>query len=432
MRAYALVVVGVATLLSSLPAQAARVVDRPDLRLDVGGDIKAFFNLSDPYEHFFMPEGLQPSAALDFRFRFSGAYNRWLSWEFHHSATMRYATEGAAMLGESLSTSPGAGSEDPFAWTAHDEEGFAVFGRVDRMSLAFHGAGVDVRFGRQPISFGSGYFFTPLDLLSPYAPQVVDREYKPGVDAVRFDLYFGMSGRLTGVVARTRPEDPDGFTVIGNGGFTAGLFDLDFFVAKHYRDMILGFSTKGSAGPVGLHGDLSLVVPFTGESPSESGEPTQFRLVVGADGRSAKGTAVMAELYVQSFGSDDSKGYLRAAADSRVMRGDYWTLGHVYAALSITQEITPVFFVGGVTIANLADPSALVGPSLTWSIASGVDLAAGGFIAVGKRPPTVDLMSFFGEDGLPLSQDQILENLDSASEFGLLPHQAYVQLKVYF
>ena len=41
-------------------------------------------------------------------------------------------------------------------------------------------------------------------------------------------------------------------------------------------------------------------------------------------------------------------------------------------------------------------------------------------------------MSFFGEDGLPLSQDQILENLDSASEFGLLPHQAYVQLKVYF
>lgn len=423
--------IAAAVTLPVSPSEAARVVDQADLKIDLGGDLKAFFDLGFPYEHLLMPEGPQPAAALDFRLRFSGRYRSWLSWEFHHAATARYATESAALFGASLSSRP-SGEALPLSWTGYSEDGFTVSGRVDRMSLAFHARGFDVRFGRQPISFGTGFFFTPLDLLSPYGPQVVDREYKPGVDAVRFDAFIGASGRLTAVVGVVDPEDPDGSVVIGSGGFTVGLFDLDFFVAKHYRDLVLGLSTQGSVGPVGVHADLALRVPFTGEDPTVAAEPTSVRFVLGANVMTERGMTLMAEISAQSAGTGDSGGYFAAAMDPRVRRGDRWTLGHLYAALSLTQELSPVFNLGAVTIVNLTDPSALIGPSLSWSVASNVDLVAGAFLALGKRPAEVDLFALLGSDGGPLPIDEALAQLESGSEFGLMPHQAYLQLKLYF
>ena len=418
-------------LLSPSWVEAARVVDRDDLQIDLGGDLKAFFDLSFPYEHLLMPEGIQPSAALDFRLRFSGRYRSWMSWEFHHSATGRYSTESLQAFGSGLSARSSA-EGIALSWTAHEEDGFIVSGRVDRASVAFHAPGFDVRFGRQPVSFGSGYFFTPLDLLSPYAPQVVDREYKPGVDAVRLDAFIGATGRLTGVLALVDPEDPDGYTLIGSGGFTVGLFDLDFFCGKHYRDLVLGFSTQGSAGPVGLHGDLSVTVPFAGDDVTVAEEPTQIRVVVGADARTDRGTTIMAELYAQSFGAESKADYFRVAADPRVQRGDFWTMGRLYAAISLQQELSPVVSLGAVTILNLRDPSALIGPNLAWSVAGNVDLVAGAFVAVGDRPEPVDLLALLGPDGMPLPAEEALMQLESGSEFGLLPHQAYMQLKLYF
>jgi hypothetical protein len=418
-------------LLLPTAARAGRIVDRDELQIDLGGDLKAFFDLSFPYEHLFMPEGVQPAAALDFRLRFSGRYRSWISWEFHHSATARFASSGAQAFAASLSGASSA-LDSPLSWTAHDADGFGVTGRVDRASLAFHAPGFDVRFGRQPISFGSGYFFTPLDLLSPYSPQVVDREYKPAVDAVRFDAFIGATGRITAAIGVVDHGDPDATFVIGSGGFTVGLFDLDFFAGKHYADLVLGFSTQGSAGPIGIHGDVALTVPFSGDDPSVSAEPSSLRFVIGAAARTGRGTMLMAEFYAQSFGADERTGYFAAAIDPRVQRGDLWTLGHVYAALSFSQELSPVFSLSALTIINLADPSALLGPSLSWSVAGNADLVAGAFLAVGNRPPQVSLLSLIGPDGTPLAPEDVLANVESGSEFGLMPHQAYLQLRLYF
>jgi hypothetical protein len=418
-------------VLLPVPLEAARIVDRPDIQVDLGGDLKTFFDLSFPYEHLLMPEGVQPAAAFDFRLRFSGRYRSWLSWEFHHSATARFATEAGALFGASLSSRP-LGEASGLSWVGYDERGFTVSGRVERLSLAVHAPGFDVRFGRQAIAFGTGFFFTPLDLLSPYGPQVVDREYKPGVDAVRLDLFLGATGRLTGVLGVVDPEDPDGTVLIGSAGFTVGLFDLDFFVAKHYRDLVLGFSTQGSAGPVGLHGDLALTVPFTGDDPTVAAEPTSVRVVAGANLRTERGMTLMAEFSAQSRGADNSDDYFAELADPRVQRGDVWTLGHLYAALSLTQELSPVLSLGAVTLVNLQDPSAMIGPNLAWSVASNVDFVAGAFLGVGKRPAEVDLLALLGPDGSPLSIEEALGQLESGSEFGLMPHQAYVQLKLYF
>ena len=57
--------------------------------------------------------------------------------------------------------------------------------RVERTRLYIKGSigPVDLQIGRQPISFGNGFVFSPLDLVQPFSFATIDNEYKPGIDA---------------------------------------------------------------------------------------------------------------------------------------------------------------------------------------------------------------------------------------------------------
>ena len=64
--------------------------------------------------------------------------------------------------------------------------------------------------GRQVLSWGTGRFWNPTDLLSPFAPTDVDREVRHGVDAIRYSLPLGKT------VAR-RPPVPAAEAGLGAG-----------------------------------------------------------------------------------------------------------------------------------------------------------------------------------------------------------------------
>ncbi|MEE2829938.1 MAG: hypothetical protein VX498_12180, partial [Myxococcota bacterium] len=164
----------------------------------------------------------------------------------------------------------------------------------------------------------------------------------------------------------------------------------------------------------------------------EGDEEPFVRLVLGADGRTGFGMTVMGEVYIQSLGAEEPEDYLSMALSERFQRGELWTMGRFYAALTVSQEILPILQVSVVTIANILDPSALVGPSLSWSVATNADFVIGGFFALGKRPEDLELTDLVGPDGLLLSPEQVLGTLQAGSEFGLLPHQGYAQFKLYF
>lgn len=91
-------------------------------------------------------------------------------------------------------------------------------------------------------------------------------------------------------------------------------------------------------------------------------------------------------MYLQSFGALDPQHYLDVAQSPRVARGEVWALGRLYSAMSLGFELLPVLTVGMTTIVNVLDASALLGPTLTWSIADEVVLVAGGFASAGARP----------------------------------------------
>ena len=111
------------------------------------------------------------------------------------------------------------------SWNGDEEADLFLQGRTDSC-ISKEVYPVDLQIGRQPISFGNGFVFSPLDLVQPFSFATIDNEYKPGIDAIRLDGYIGMSTHITAVAAYAGDWDMDGMTYVLNGNTTIGWTDL--------------------------------------------------------------------------------------------------------------------------------------------------------------------------------------------------------------
>ncbi|PJA41839.1 MAG: hypothetical protein CO182_05650, partial [Lysobacterales bacterium CG_4_9_14_3_um_filter_62_6] len=121
--------------------------------------------------------------------------------------------------------------------------------RTDRLSFGLSVPHFALTVGRQPVTFGRALLFTPMDLVNPFNPAVVDQEYKPGVDAVRADVFAGMSTHITAVAAYAGGWDLPGSVLALSGGSTVGLWDLYGLAGAVHGDAVGGLGTSGSRGP---------------------------------------------------------------------------------------------------------------------------------------------------------------------------------------
>ncbi len=317
---------------------------------------------------------------------------------------------------------PGAGAAPPAPQAVDlDWEHEVLSGRTDRLALSWRPEGWSVALGRQPLTFGTGLVFTPMDVVNPFHPATIDTEYKPGVDALRVDRFLGVGGRLTLVAAWVGPPiaDPvlwaDGI-LAATGQTTVGLTDLHGFAGVVRTEPVIGVGVASAVGGIGVHGDATLTL---GEAPF-------VRSVAGAVWRPTPTTTLTGEAYLQTFGAARPEGYLEVATSDRFARGEVWQMGRYYASLSVAEELTPL--IGGTLalVANLADPSALGVLGLTWSVADEAVVSAGAYLGLGARPDRVEV----GLDGAGPTLQDLAPTV--RSEFGLYPHAAYVQMSAYF
>ncbi len=405
------------------PPEAPEARRALDVVAKATGHVKAFATASFPYESPILPDAPQGQGFLDQRLTLSLAVDEVFEAEVAHALT---ATIGAAQAtGSVLGTGVGATAPQalPLTWTAFDDPDstLRLQGRVDRLVLRGHAPQVDLALGRQPISFGNGRFFTPMDLVQPFTPAVIDTEFKPGVDAFRIDVYPSFSSAITGVVAYTGNEGWKGDwtaeeitgAVYGQG--TVGVTDLGGMYAWVEGDHVVAATLASAIGPAGVIGDVAVTVPR-----DDLDEPVFVRATLGMDGRPTGTTTVSAEVYVQSLGSTDPADLLDTLGSERAMRGEIWLAGIAYLGTSLTQEITPLVTFSLSTITNLTQPSTLILPGISWSIAGNADLAAGAYLPVGERPETRTPTL---EDPLPVA---------IRSEFGTYPFSAYLQVRAYF
>lgn len=134
---------------------------------------------------------------------------------------------------------------------------------IDRLNLSHTMGKLDLVLGRQAITFGKSYFWNPLDVFFAFGARQFDRDYKPGVDALRVDYSLGDYSGLTFV------GDTDGVLLLHLDGYFKG-WDLALQGGK---------LEKGSQVGVGAVGEVKRVqIRFEGVYFSA---PARFEVVLG-------------------------------------------------------------------------------------------------------------------------------------------------------
>ena len=303
---------------------------------------------------------------------------------------------------------------------------------ADRLSVRLSVPWADLTVGRQAISFGQAYFWNPLDIFLPFDPKSFDRDYKPGVDAVKLDLPLGPFAGINVVGAAGREIDAagayagrerSGCSWYGSA-FLARVFagiggwDLAVQGGKVYGGWQAGGGIAGEAGPIEVRGEAAYLKALPGGArvplpPPDDKELLDDRLeaVVGTGRRLTPELQVEVEYLYNGAGLPRSL----AAAAYRVGSGNSLGLSRHLAGATVAWEAHPLLNLRLSVLVSPADGSGTVGPGLTASLSNESEFLAGAQIASGRRPVAVS-----GGRSAP------------GSEYGGYPHLIYGEFKVYF
>jgi len=145
-------------------------------------------------------------------------------------------------------------------WDIEDGSRHRSFHRLDRLAAQWRPGDWSVTFGRQAVSWGSGIVFQPLDLFSPFAPTVIDRDYKAGNDLLLIErlLSNGDDLQVLHVVRRDDASHVTGAassTALKWHGYASAL-EFEWVAAEHYDETVLGASVRIPVGQALLRADL--------------------------------------------------------------------------------------------------------------------------------------------------------------------------------
>ena len=249
--------------------------------------------------------------------------------------------------------------------TVHIDSGrWAALSRLDRLAVGFTSDKVVMKFGRQAVSWGNGLIYTAMDIFNPFDPAAVDKEFKTGDDML-YGQFLRDNGHDFQTVAVIRRDvltedveaDVSSLAVKYHGLFGTGEYDL--LAARHYGESLIGAGGNLEIGGAVWQGDLVV---------TQTADDTVASLVTGLSyswiwgGRNVSGVA---EYFFSGWGQADGCYSFRCLEENpellkRIARGEVFTLGTHYLALSAMIEVGPLFIVTPNLFVNLGDPSALL------------------------------------------------------------------------
>jgi len=285
-----------------------------------------------------------------------------------------------------------------------------VVAELDRLSLTWQRRTFRLVAGRQAITWGVNYFWPVLDLFAPFPPERIDREYKPGVDALRLTVPLGALSEVEVVAAGQGTSLEDDASVGALARVHLGPADVGAMAGRFHRDLVLGGFVTANVRGTGVRVEVAY---------TDSGDPADavigrssfWRASAGVDRQLTPTLTLSAEAGWNGFGSDDPADYPRIAAADRVQRGEVNSLGRSYIGASLVWQAHPLVSVTGVVLVNLSDASVLFLPHVDWSLADNLSLVAGALIGIGPG---------LNPDKTP------------GSEYGTVPATVYTALRAYF
>jgi len=259
---------------------------------------------------------------------------------------------------------------------------------VDRLALKGSFGNFDWQFGRQALGFGRIALFSPLDVISPFAPTALDTDIRPGVDALHGVQYFGLGGQLGGTVVLGDVADNNSylltFSLNQNGVDLLGIGGM-----LRERELI-GVGLAGSLGPLGVKAEIS---HFNGKgSGSFEGDFHNNFTIAALEFwyRFESGLVLLTEYLYNGAGADNPRDYLAAASSATFQEGLSFLLGQDYLLLGPSWELHPLVTLSGLLIRNLEDDSTLLRPKIQFSLGDNISLDLFYSLNFGAKPQTLN------------------------------------------
>ncbi len=317
---------------------------------------------------------------------------------------------------------PGSHSSDLFRYgvgggNLHDDSDGASattldYG-LDRAVYRHRFDSVTLGMGRQPIDWGSGRFWQPMNVFGAFAPTDLDTEYKPGIDSVILDWYPGAFSSFTAVYAFAPHDDSE----IDNSGAVyyrraVGVeSEMALVAGSIVGNKVLGGSFesawKGMGWRVeGLYSQL------------EEDDEEAFFWIAGVDYQFDDGTILNVEWHDNRRGATHVSELAGMADDPLVVRGLQQQMSRHVLGVGLSRYLTPLLHGSYTLLAgtlkdgkNKRRISLMHQLNLTYSVSDESDL----------------LMSVMVANGKGLSDSQ-----EPQSEYGHLPVSLTLRFRFYF
>ena len=255
-------------------------------------------------------------------------------------------------------------------WIVTDQRSYQIRQQLFRAFATLYVGQTQLTVGRQRIAWGTGFAWNPTDILNPFNPGAIELGEKAGVDAAYVNVPLGAFSRIEVVAAPGRRRGQS--SLAARAGTNWREYDVSVMGGYFREAWVLGGDFAGYLGNAGFRGEAAYTWNDDGS--------TYLRAILNADYNFAGGYYTLIEFYFNGQGHRDKADYDLTA----LLTGETFNLAKEYVAASVGKSITPLLGSALYALVNLDDQSALAGPSLTYSLAENLELAASTYFFIGK------------------------------------------------
>jgi len=310
---------------------------------------------------------------LDFRYKAEKSSGNW-NYQVHYEILGLYGDTAKAL--KTLPSIPGLSlvpndSIRLFNLTQAFGSGDYLVGvhRIDRLVASYANQQLVLRFGRQAISWGNGLFFNPMDLVNPFSPTAISKEYKTGEDMVYGQWLYESGNDVQGIVLPRRNsagEIDDGqssYAVKYHG--MRNKFEYQLMAARHYGEIVTGIGLSSDIKGAVWRCDIVNTTLSTGEQNTSGVVNASYSWMWGKHNVTGN-----IEYYRNGVGisnGDYSSVFVSSSPIAqRIARGEVFGVGRDYLAGNLTIELTPRLVVAPTLIQNLNDQSGVLQTIFTY------------------------------------------------------------------
>lgn len=269
-------------------------------------------------------------------------------------------------------------------WTITEGNQFNLRQLLFRAFTTIYSENIQVTLGRQRIAWGTGFAWNPTDLLNPFNPVAIELDEKTGVDAVHVSIPLGALSRFEAAFVPGRGRLKSKAAIRLSSNFSG--YDISIMGGDFQDDIVLGGDFAGYLGGAGFRGEFAYTW--------KQGDENYFRAILNADYNFVNDIYAIIEIYYNGQGSTNKKNY----DITDLFSGETFNLAQHYLAASVSKNLTPLLRLSVYEIFNLNDKSQLAGPSLTYSLATNLEISFSAYFFMGESDSEFGALesSYFG------------------------------------